>query len=165
MKKFLTTLCAAAISVSFAGTAVAQTAAGGVQFVAPPASQEARVIQVQGPGEGPRWKRGGGRHFDGRRHFRDDRHFRGRIPHYRGHRGYHSHRPGYRRHGEFWYPAAAFIAGALITGAINNNRSSVYRGGSAHIQWCYDRYRSYRSSDNTFQPYNGPRQQCYSPYS
>jgi hypothetical protein len=41
----------------------------------------------------------------------------------------------------------------------------VYRGGSAHVQWCYDRYRSYRAWDNTFQPYNGPRQQCYSPYS
>ncbi|MGV3652562.1 MAG: BA14K family protein, partial [Devosia sp.] len=27
-----------------------------------------------------------------------------------------------------------------------------------------DRYRSYRASDNTFQPYNGPRQQCVSPY-
>jgi hypothetical protein len=43
-----------------------------------------------------------------------------------------------------------------------------YRAGrlsSAHVQWCYNRYRSYRSWDNTFQPYNGPRQQCYSPYS
>ena len=41
-----------------------------------------------------------------------------------------------------------------------------YRGGgnSAHIAWCYDRYRSYRAWDNTFQPYNGPRQQCWSPY-
>ena len=35
----------------------------------------------------------------------------------------------------------------------------------AHVQWCYDRYRSYRAWDNTFQPYNGPRQQCWSPYS
>jgi hypothetical protein len=34
----------------------------------------------------------------------------------------------------------------------------------AHVQWCYDRYRSYRAWDNTFQPYNGPRQQCWSPY-
>jgi len=42
---------------------------------------------------------------------------------------------------------------------------TVRPSGSAHVQWCYDRYRSYRASDNTFQPYNGPRQQCYSPYS
>lgn len=43
-----------------------------------------------------------------------------------------------------------------------------YRAGrlsSAHVQWCYNRYRSYRAYDNTFQPYNGPRQQCLSPYS
>ncbi|MDQ2632323.1 MAG: BA14K family protein, partial [Pseudomonadota bacterium] len=45
------------------------------------------------------------------------------------------------------------------------NGATVHRGGSAHVQWCYDRYRSYRASDNTFQPYNGPRRQCYSPYS
>ena len=53
----------------------------------------------------------------------------------------------------------------MIGGAIANS-NSYYRGGggSAHVQWCYDRYRSYRASDNTFQPYNGPRQQCYSPY-
>ncbi|CAH2403274.1 BA14K family protein [Mesorhizobium ventifaucium] len=42
-----------------------------------------------------------------------------------------------------------------------------YRAGrlsSAHVRWCYNRYRSYRTWDNTFQPYNGPRQQCWSPY-
>ncbi|TPK70803.1 BA14K family protein [Mesorhizobium sp. B2-4-15] len=42
-----------------------------------------------------------------------------------------------------------------------------YRAGrlsSAHVRWCYNRYRSYRAWDNTFQPYNGPRQQCWSPY-
>ena len=45
-------------------------------------------------------------------------------------------------------------------------RPRVYRGGgSTHVEWCYNRYRSYRAWDNTFQPYNGPRQQCYSPYS
>ncbi|ODT06675.1 MAG: hypothetical protein ABS58_10625 [Mesorhizobium sp. SCN 65-20] len=39
------------------------------------------------------------------------------------------------------------------------------RLSSAHIQWCYNRYRSYRDWDNTFQPYNGPRRECWSPYS
>jgi hypothetical protein len=33
-----------------------------------------------------------------------------------------------------------------------------------HVSWCYDRYRSYRAWDNSYQPYGGPRQQCYSPY-
>ena len=36
--------------------------------------------------------------------------------------------------------------------------------GSLHVRWCYDRYRSYRHWDNTFQPYHGPRRQCVSPY-
>jgi hypothetical protein len=41
----------------------------------------------------------------------------------------------------------------------------IYRGGrNAHVNWCYHRYRSYRAWDNTFQPYNGPRWQCRSPY-
>ncbi len=36
--------------------------------------------------------------------------------------------------------------------------------GDAHVRWCYNRYRSYRAWDNTFQPYHGPRRQCRSPY-
>jgi len=58
-------------------------------------------------------------------------------------------------------------AGAIIGGAVSQPRP-VYRAprmSNAHVQWCYNRYKSYRSSDNTFQPYNGPRRQCYSPYS
>lgn len=34
----------------------------------------------------------------------------------------------------------------------------------AHVDWCRSKYRSYRMSDNTFQPYEGPRQECRSPY-
>lgn len=86
-------------------------------------------------------------------------------PYYRGHRGYRSFRPGYQRHGNYWFPAGAFIAGAIIGGALANQ--SAPRWGSAtnaHINWCYSRYRSYRASDNTFQPHNGPRRQCRSPY-
>jgi hypothetical protein len=43
-------------------------------------------------------------------------------------------------------------------------RRSYRAASSAHVRWCYDRYRSYRAWDNTYQPYNGPRRQCYSPY-
>ena len=81
---------------------------------------------------------------------------------YRGHRGYRYARPGYRRHDNgFWFPLAAFGAAAIIGGAIANDRG--YDGGS-HVNWCANRYRSYRAYDNTFQPYNGPRRQCLSPY-
>lgn len=33
-----------------------------------------------------------------------------------------------------------------------------------HVAWCYDRFKSYNAYDNTYQPYEGPRQQCWSPY-
>ncbi|NKL02345.1 hypothetical protein GFM02_29830 [Rhizobium leguminosarum bv. viciae] len=33
-----------------------------------------------------------------------------------------------------------------------------------HYDWCARRYRSYSAYDNSFQPYGGPRRQCYSPY-
>lgn len=36
--------------------------------------------------------------------------------------------------------------------------------GDRHEEWCYDRYRSYRAYDNTYQPYNGRRRSCRSPY-
>ncbi|MGT2468403.1 BA14K family protein [Mesorhizobium atlanticum] len=37
----------------------------------------------------------------------------------------------------------------MIGSAIANDQNRVY-AGNAHIQWCYDHYRSYRASDNTF---------------
>jgi hypothetical protein len=83
---------------------------------------------------------------------------------YNGHRGYREYRRGYRRHGDFWFPLAAFAAGAIIAGAIANDAPPVYASGNAHVRWCYNRYRSYRAYDNTYQPYDGPRRQCYSPY-
>jgi hypothetical protein len=80
---------------------------------------------------------------------------------YNGHRGYREHRHGYRQHNGMWFPAAAFITGAIVAGAINNNADS---GRNAHVQWCYDHYRSYRASSNTYKPDGAPRRQCNSPY-
>src|SRR5438445_457616 len=47
-----------------------------------------------------------------------------------GHRGYREYHRGYRRHGDFWFPLAAFATGALITGAIVNNQN---RYADAHV--------------------------------
>lgn len=84
-------------------------------------------------------------------------HRRGR---WRGHRGYRHRRRGYRRHRDgFWYPLAAFGAlglGAAIAGAAGRS--------SRHVEWCDDRYRSYDRRTDTFQPYEGPRRRCNSPY-
>jgi hypothetical protein len=79
---------------------------------------------------------------------------------WRGHRGHRRHRRGYRRHRDgFWYPLAAF--GALAAGAAIAGSA---QGGSRHVRWCEDRYRSYDRDSDTFQPYNGPRKRCNSPY-
>lgn len=61
--------------------------------------------------------------------------------------------------------AAGVISGLLIGGmlgaAAQQQNQNAY---NAHVAWCANQYRSYRTSDNTFQPYQGPRQQCVSPY-
>ncbi|KSV85059.1 hypothetical protein N183_01110 [Sinorhizobium sp. Sb3] len=93
---------------------------------------------------------------------------RGNYYYYNGYRGYNYRRPGYRYYNGWWYPMAAFGTGVIIGGAIAQppryeRPAPVY--GSRHVQWCANRYRSYRAYDNSYQPYGGPRQQCYSPYS
>ncbi len=90
---------------------------------------------------------------------------RKRPGYYRGHRGYRHHRPGYRYHNGYWFPLAAFATGAIIGGAIATQPAPRRAGiNPKHYQWCANRYRSYDSYSNTFQPYHGPRQRCYSPY-
>lgn len=92
------------------------------------------------------WRRGHWRHGD--RHWR--RHWR--------HNGW-RHRHHYRGSGLYF--------GLGLVPSYNYYvapRRHYRSGSSAHVRWCYDRYRSYRAWDNTFQPYNGPRRQCYSPY-
>jgi BA14K-like protein len=51
-----------------------------------------------------------------------------------------------------------------------NNRLSVpvvrtYRSMSGeHVQWCIARYRSYDTRTDTYQPHDGPRRHCRSPF-
>jgi hypothetical protein len=101
---------------------------------------------------GPDWRRGGNRAENriGQRQDRLER--RSNRAYYNGHRGYNQPRRGYRQHDSAWFPAAAFIAGAIIGGSIDNQPRA---SGNAHVQYCYDRYQSYRASD-------GPRRQCVS---
>lgn len=169
MKKLFSAICAGALVVGTALTSVAPVNAA--PMVPAPSVEKSTDVQNVQYREWRRDRRGwnGRRDWEGRRGF-----YRSRgNGYYNGHRGYRYHRPGYRRHGDFWFPAGAFIAGAVIGGALADPGPTyvaprrVYRGGGggSHVQWCYDRYRSYRAYDNTFQPYNGPRQQCWSPYS
>lgn len=95
-----------------------------------------------------------------RRAERRERRFerRGERAYLNGRRGYREHRSGYRRYNGFWFPAAAFTI-------VIETRPAVRAYSNSHVSWCYDRWRSYRASDNTYQPYNGPRRACVSPYS
>ena len=149
MKKIFSGICATALAASMSAVSIAPVAAAPAYVPAPAAEAASNVELVNHR----RWHR---------RDFRRD----GDRAWYKGHRGYRHYRRGSREFNGFWFPLAAFAAGALITGAIDNDRNIVVRrSGSAHVNWCYDRYRSYRAYDNTFQPYEGPRRQCYSPYS
>ncbi len=96
---------------------------------------------------------------DRRRHYRHDRR-QYREGYYNGHRGYRERRRGYRQHNGYWFPLAAFATGAIIGGAINRQPRAY---GSSHTQWCANRYRTYRASDNTYVASAGVRRTCVSP--
>ncbi|MDX8500836.1 BA14K family protein [Mesorhizobium sp. VK4C] len=147
MKKLMSGLLASVLAVSTTVTTIVSAEAAAIYIPKPQGQTVSSDIQNV---ESRRW-RGHNRIY--RRHGHN---------YWRGHRGYRHYRPGYRRHGDLWFPLAAFAAGAIISGAIANSRPAY--AGNAHVRWCYNRYRSYRASDNTYQPYNGPRRQCVSPY-
>lgn len=173
MRQLASVFGAASLAFSFAVGSLAPASAAPL---APQISSDRAVINVQlGTRDNPTWAaRGGDRWRE--RNFRRAGSWDGGPRLYRGHRGSRHYRHGYRRHNGWWYPAGAFVAGAIIGSAISGPRyyegpryydppRRYYRGGmSAHVRWCYNRYRSYREWDNTYQPYHGPRRECYSPY-
>jgi hypothetical protein len=176
MRKFLSALCATALTASVAVTGALPASAAPVFIPKAATVEHSDVVNVQDF----RWKKRGnwngnwnGNNFRRSNNWNGNKNWKNwngpKYGYYNGHRGYPYKRyRNDRYYNGFWFPAGAFIAGAIIGGAIANNNNyynNGYGGGNAHVQWCYDRYRSYRAYDNTFQPYNGPRQQCYSPYS
>lgn len=173
MLKIVSSACAAlmVLSVPFAAPAIAMP-----MPTPAPAWDEQAVINVQNGGpiwqqrNSPRWQQRNNPRWQQRsgntRWRNDDVQWQRNRPYYRGHQGSRHYRQGWRQHNGAWFPPAAFIAGAIIGGALANQAPAPrYRDyGNAHVEWCYARYRSYREWDNTFQPYNGPRRQCASPY-
>ncbi|MEJ8475485.1 BA14K family protein [Roseibium algae] len=85
---------------------------------------------------------------------------------YNGHRGYNKKRKGYRQFNGWWFPSAAFSAGPDGSNVKNHGRKvqKHTRLSRKHYAWCEKKYRSYRASDNTFNPYKGPRRACRSPF-
>lgn len=170
MGKLASIFGAATLAVSFA---VGAYAPANSAPILPATSSDRGVVNVQygglGTRDNPRWVGGEGQRWRGGERWRDRNWRRGDSRYWRGHRGSRHWRQGYRRHNGWWYPAGAFFAGAIIGSAISGPRyyepPRRYRSASsAHVRWCYNRYRSYRAWDNTYQPYNGPRRECYSPY-
>jgi hypothetical protein len=143
----------AAVSLTVAMSVTSMTSAFALPLPSPTSSQISNVEQVQFRRDRD-WRDG--------RDMRDRRDYR-RDGYYNGQRGYRDRRAGYRRHSDgFWYPLAAFGAAAIIGGAIASQpRAS---SGGSHVEWCANRYRSYRAYDNTYSPRAGVRVTCNSPY-
>ncbi len=86
--------------------------------------------------------------------------------HGHGHGHHHHHNrwgSGHRLHGSDSYYDDDSDSGVLfksfVTGTLfNSQRSQSYYEG--HVRDCASRYRSYRASDNSYQPSHGPRQLC-----
>jgi hypothetical protein len=131
-----------AISLSAIVTLTSLSPASAVPLPTVSAPQVSNVEQVQ-------YRR---HHY---RHHHRDRHYS------RHYRRYDRHHHGHRRSN-----AGAIIgglaAGAIIGGALANSGHRSY--SSSHGQWCANRYRTYRASDNTYVPRAGVRAQCRSPY-
>lgn len=153
MKKIIAGACAAIMAITGVSVAAVPAFAGPANIVS-----EAQFITVQHRGN---WERDRDRRGD-RRGFER----RGGYAYYNGHRGSRERRSGWRQYNGYYFPPAAFIFGAIVGGALSNqnNNQNTVRITRDHLVWCENRYRSYRASDNTFQPYNGPRRQCISPY-
>lgn len=94
-------------------------------------------------------------------------------------KGWHGDRYRYRRgaynhyHNGWYYNSPWWLAGPIIGGAlvgayaaprIYDNNYYDDGDGDGHVQYCFNRYRSYDPRTNTFMGYDGYRHECNSPY-
>jgi len=80
---------------------------------------------------------------------------------YNGYRGYWRVRPGYRYYNGYWFPAAAFAAG-VAAATVAPPPPPAARLAAAHVRWCSTIAPT--APGTTAKPFDGPRQQCWSPY-
>jgi hypothetical protein len=160
MNAFRMRIATALTAAAVLATSFVPVSAAPVMPVAPMAVQasasQATKVQYRRDDRDRRYYR----HDRDRRHYRHDRRAY-REGYYNGHRGYRERRQGYRYHNGYWFPLAAFGAAAIIGGAIANQPRA---SGGSHYQWCANRYRTYRASDNTYVASAGVRRSCVSPY-
>ena len=121
--------------------------------VAGPGQSTTMIEEVQSRGE--RHVRRG----DSRRHSRSER-----RRHYDRHRHgprYSHRRPGFHHYyGGYWYAAPWWVGPGIGFGITVPGVAL----GSAHVQWCLNRYRSYDPASDSFLGYDGFRHRCISPY-
>ena len=74
------------------------------------------------------------------------------------HRGYYYSSP--------WWTLPLVGTGVVIGSTLGDGYYAprYRRGGSRHVQWCLDHYRSYNVRTNTWISYSGEVRQCRSPY-
>jgi BA14K-like protein len=152
MSKLMNKISILGVSVVMLATSILPSQAAMPMVAAPQVEKQVVEVQYRDRWDrGERWDRRYDRRYD-RRHDRYDRRHHGRD--------------------NSWVPlaAGALIAGAVIAGSAAAQPRYVEpaptRSGvnPRHYEYCSGRYRSYDAYSNTFQPYSGPRQQCYSPY-
>lgn len=79
---------------------------------------------------------------------------------------------GHRHHRDLLYAGAGFLGGVIVGNVIadrHHNHSHFGHGGygalpAAHVQSCFDRYKSYNVHTNTWVDYEYRTRVCYSPY-
>ncbi|WP_159586540.1 BA14K family protein [Chelativorans xinjiangense] len=143
------------------GLAVAMPSAGASAFSVGGATANT-VKAVEATDNGGLFKVHDRRHHrDWRRSYRSSRHWRHRRP--RSGIYFEFGTGGFRYGPPPYYTRPPVYAPRYVRPRYVRPRTA-YRSTSAHVQWCYSRYRSYREWDNSFQPYNGPRRACVSPY-
>ena len=144
MNKIMSGILAGALSASFAASAALP--ANAVQMFVPQAPSASSDVQtVEARNGDPRWIR---RH--GNRVHRRVIHNDGMY--WNGHRGYRETIAAIAGTVTFGSRLLPLPPVALIGSAIVNSENNRVYAGNAHVQWCYNHYRSYRASDNTFQP-------------
>lgn len=80
--------------------------------------------------------------------------------------GDYRNRPAHRRYYDNYFdvPTPRYSGQRRIGGNAATGGSGRLEGAANHVDWCASHYRSYRASDDTFQPFAGPRKPCLSPF-